>query len=230
MNFINKIKRLRKAIRWIIASTPLRSQFGYCAENAVIHYPIRIYNPKGLYLYENTSLAHDILVINTSKEKVIIKRNSVVAAKTTFVTNNHVSTVSVPIFLLHTNDISKDIIVEEECWIGTGAIILAGSRLGRGCIVGAGCIVNKDVPPYAVVVGCPARIIAVKFSIAQIIEHEKALYSEKERFSSDYLQKLFDTFFKGKKIYGTSDGIDKNALELIEKKKKRIHYIEPNLK
>ena len=217
------------AIKWIVASTPLRSQFGYCAKNAIIRYPIKIYNPKGLFVYENTSLAHDILIINSSKEKVIVKRNSVIAARTTFVTNNHISIVSIPLFLLHTNDISEDIIVEEDCWIGTGAIILAGAHLGRGSIVGAGSIVTKDIPPYAVVAGNPAKIIAVKFSIPQIIEHEKALYSEKERFSIDYLQKIFHTYYEGKKIYGTSEGIDQNALELIEEKKKRIHYIEPTL-
>lgn len=229
MDFFNKIKRLRMAIKWIVASTPLRSQFGYCAKNAIIRYPIKIYNPNGLFVYENTSLAHDILIINSSKEKVIVKRNSVIAARTTFVTNNHISIVSIPLFLLHTNDISEDIIVEEDCWIGTGAIILAGAHLGRGSIVGAGSIVTKDIPPYAVVAGNPAKIIAVKFSIPQIIEHEKALYSEKERFSIDYLQKLFHTYYEGKKIYGTSEGIDQNALELIEEKKKRIHYIEPTL-
>ena len=227
MNFINKVKRLRKAIRWIIACTPLRSQFGYCAENAKLHYPIRIYNPKGLFLYENTSLAHDIIIINTSNEKVIIKRNTVIAARTTIVTNNHISTVSIPFFLLHINDVSKDIIIEEDCWVGTGVILLAGTHLGRGCIVGAGSVINKEIPPYAVVAGCPAKIIAVKFSISQIIEHEKALYSEKERFSYDYLQKLFNTYFEGKKTYGTSNGIDEQALELIEKAKQRIHYIDP---
>jgi len=230
MQLINKIKRLRLTIRWAIACTPLRSQLGYCAENAIFSYPITIYNPRGLFLYENTKLLQGSTIINTKKEKVIIKKNTVVAARSTFVTNNHVSTVSIPQFLLgqsHINDKSGDIIVEEDCWIGTGVIILAGVHIGRGSIIGAGSIVNKDVPPYAVVVGCPAKIIAAKFSISQIIEHEKALYPEDEKLSLDKLNKLFKTYYEGKKIYGTSEGINEETNNLIQQLKRQLHYVEP---
>lgn len=63
--------------------------------------------------------------------------------------------------------------IEEDVWIGFGAIILAGAHLGRGCVVGAGTIVNKEVPPYSIVVGPTAKIIKKKFTIEQILEHEK---------------------------------------------------------
>lgn len=229
MRLINKIKRLRLAIRWAIACTPLRSQFGYCAENTIFAYPIIIYYPKGLFLYENTKLLQGSTIINTKKEKVIIKKNTVVAAHSTFVTNNHVSTVTIPQFLLgqsHINDKSGDIIIEEDCWIGTSVIILAGVHVGRGSIIGAGSIVTKDVPPYAIVVGCPAKIIAVKFSISQIIEHEKTIYPEKERLSCEYLNELFKTYYEGKKIYGTSEGINEETNHLIQQIKHELNYIE----
>ena len=53
----------------------------------------------------------------------------------------------------------KDIIVEEDCWIGGNAVILPGVRVGRGSTVGAGSVVTRDVPPFHVVAGNPARII-----------------------------------------------------------------------
>ncbi len=232
MNFINKLKRLRKAIKWAIACTPLRSQLGFCAENAIFGYPMTIYNPKGLFLYENVKLLQFSCIINSKHENVIIKKYTSIAAHSTFVTNNHVSTVSIPQFLLgqsHINDKSGDIIVNEDCWIGTGVIILAGVNLGRGSVVGAGSVVTKDIPPYAVVAGNPAKILSVKFSIPQIIEHEKALYPEKERFSLEYLQNLFDTYFEGKKVYGKSKDLDEKAIEAINIVKQKIHYIEPTL-
>ena len=232
MNIFNKINRLRKAIRWMIASTPLRSQLGFCAENAIFGYPMTIYKPKGLFLYENVKLHQFSCIINSKHEKVIIKKYSEIAAHSTFVTNNHISTVTIPQFLLgqsHINDKSRDIIVNEDCWIGTGVIVLAGVNVGRGSVIGAGSIVTKDIPPYAVVAGCPAKILAVKFSIPQIIEHEKALYPEKERFSLEYLHDLFETYFEGKKVFGTSDGIDKQAIETINKVKQQLHYIEPSI-
>jgi maltose O-acetyltransferase len=47
--------------------------------------------------------------------------------------------------------------IEQDAWIGTRAVILKGVRIGRGAIVGAGAVVSKDVPPFAVVGGAPAR-------------------------------------------------------------------------
>lgn len=51
------------------------------------------------------------------------------------------------------------VIIGDDVWIGTRAIILPGVTIGRGAIVGAGAIVTKDVPEYAIVGGNPARII-----------------------------------------------------------------------
>ena len=49
--------------------------------------------------------------------------------------------------------------IEDDCWIGAGVIILQGVTIGKGAVVGAGSIVTKDVEPYSVVVGNPARKI-----------------------------------------------------------------------
>lgn len=56
------------------------------------------------------------------------------------------------------------IIVEDEVWIGYRAIIMSGVTLSKGSIVAAGSVVTKDVPPYAIVGGNPARIIKYRFS------------------------------------------------------------------
>ena len=50
-------------------------------------------------------------------------------------------------------------VMEDDVWIGRGAVILPGVRVGKGSIVGAGAVVTKDVPPRSVVSGAPARII-----------------------------------------------------------------------
>lgn len=55
--------------------------------------------------------------------------------------------------------ISLDIFIEDDVWIGANAVILGGVHIGRGAIVGAGAVVTKDVPSYAVSVGVPAKII-----------------------------------------------------------------------
>ena len=53
----------------------------------------------------------------------------------------------------------EEILIKKGAWIGAGATILAGITIGKYAIVGAGAIVTKDVPDYAVVVGTPAKVI-----------------------------------------------------------------------
>ncbi|WP_193553970.1 acyltransferase [Rufibacter latericius] len=52
-----------------------------------------------------------------------------------------------------------EIVIEDECWIGANAVITAGVRIGKHSVVAAGSVVTKDVPPYSVVGGNPARIL-----------------------------------------------------------------------
>ena len=53
----------------------------------------------------------------------------------------------------------KPIKIGCHCWIGTNAIVLKGVRVGNGAVIAAGAVVTKDVPPYTVVAGSPARVI-----------------------------------------------------------------------
>lgn len=50
-----------------------------------------------------------------------------------------------------------------DVWIGQGAMIKSGVRIGVGAVIGAGAVVTKDIPPYAVAVGCPSRVIRQRF-------------------------------------------------------------------
>lgn len=57
------------------------------------------------------------------------------------------------------HELSKPVIVEDNVWVGFDAVILPGATLGRGCIVGSRTVISESVPPYAVIVGSPARIV-----------------------------------------------------------------------
>ena len=54
---------------------------------------------------------------------------------------------------------SKPVIIEDDAWLGTRAIVLPGVHIGRGAVVGAGSVVTEDVPAWSVVAGNPARIV-----------------------------------------------------------------------
>ena len=53
----------------------------------------------------------------------------------------------------------RPVVIGDDCWIGSRVTIMPGVTLGHGCVVGAGPVVTRDVPPYAVVAGVPARVV-----------------------------------------------------------------------
>jgi chloramphenicol O-acetyltransferase type B len=66
-----------------------------------------------------------------------------------------------------------NVIIEHDVWIGRSATILSGVTLGTGCVIGANAVVSKDIPPYAIAVGNPAKIVRKRFSddvIARLLE------------------------------------------------------------
>ena len=67
------------------------------------------------------------------------------------------------------------IVIEDDVWIGFGAIILSGVTVGRGSVIGAGAIIAKDIPPYSVVVAHRSEVLKRRFSEAEIKVHEAAL-------------------------------------------------------
>ena len=54
---------------------------------------------------------------------------------------------------------AEGIVIEDGAWIGAGAIILDGVRIGRNGVIGAGSVVTRDVPDYGIAIGAPAEIV-----------------------------------------------------------------------
>ncbi|MGZ3774654.1 MAG: CatB-related O-acetyltransferase [Bdellovibrio sp.] len=69
-------------------------------------------------------------------------------------------------------------VIEDDVWIGTKATIRRGVRVGRGAVIGSHAVVLEDVPPYAIVVGTPAKILKYRLSSEQISKLEQTKYWE----------------------------------------------------
>lgn len=193
-------------------------KLGYKSPNTMFWGPSVIIGSRNVFLYDYTRLQGNHTILSYSA-KFVMKKYSGASIGLTVVTGNHTPTVGIPQYLLgpsHVNDKERDVIVEEDVWIGTGVTLLAGAHLGRGSIIGAKSVITEKsvVPPYAVVVGCPSRIVATKFTIEQILKHEEKLYVPEERYSKEELEEIFQKYFEGKK----SMGVDYNLSGAEEEK------------
>lgn len=116
---------------------------------------------------------------------------------------NHISTFpfkTICLGCMEGEAVSKgDIIVEDDVWIGYGAVILSGVTIGQGAVIAAGSVVTENVEPYAIVGGVPARLIRYRFNKELIQRLIKIDYSKlsgntiKEHISDLYVNVESDT-------------------------------------
>nr|WP_034919495.1 CatB-related O-acetyltransferase [Gillisia sp. CAL575] len=72
--------------------------------------------------------------------------------------------------------LDSKVIIEDDVWIGYGAIVMSGVRIAKGAIIASGSVVVKDIEPYSIVGGNPARFIKKRFSDEEIELHESKIY------------------------------------------------------
>lgn len=175
-----------------------KSCLGYCGKNVDLRLDR---NPGALsrvYMYDNTNIYHGFRFVSVTG-KFIMMKNSGSAAGLTVITGNHQRQLGVflkDITGSHDNDIEKDIIVEDDVWLGANVTLLSGAYIGRGAIIGAGSVVRTKVPPYSIVTGNPAKVMGFSFTPKEILEHEALLYPESERLSEELLEKNYQRYYK----------------------------------
>lgn len=176
-----------------------RHKFGYCAKSCVITPPVVFGNCRNIFLYENTTI-NAFSWISATNAKFIVKANCSIAERLTVHTGNHAYIVGKFITEINENNkpdgFDKDVIVENDVWIGCNVTLLSGVTIGRGSIIAAGSVVNKSVPPYSIVGGIPAQFIKFKWTIDEILKHESALYPDEECYSLEELKNLFEKYAK----------------------------------
>lgn len=132
--------------------------------------------------------------------KLIIGNFCSIAPRVSFIVSadhytNHISTFPFKVKLLGEKQegVSKgDIIVDDDVWIGYGATIMSGVHIGQGAVIAAGAVVTKDVPPYAIVGGVPAKVIKYRFEPEMIEELLKVDYS---KLTKEDIEKHIDDLY-----------------------------------
>lgn len=180
-----------------------RDDYGLIAPTAYLALDTILLSKQNLYMEENTCI-RGAMILNP-RSKFIMRRRSFASYNLCVCPGNHMvvrgmwkyevtDKVKNQVDIEHHYD--KDIIVDEDVWMGINVTLLNGVHIGRGCIVGAGCVVSNDIPPYSVVVGNPARVVKFVFTPEEIVEHEAKLYPLEKRIPLKTLRSNYEEWKK----------------------------------
>jgi len=171
-------------------------QFKECGQGVFIDRPIYINFPDRVILKDRVHIFRDTMI--NSRGGLYIGQNTGISNKCVILTDQHryIDSVNIPF----DNVIElKPVIIRDFVWIGIGVMILPGVEIGEGAIIGMGSVVSRDVPPMAIMLGNPARIIghrskdhfeackaAGKFQNIIISKHEESLlYMHRIKFEKE---------------------------------------------
>ena len=178
---------------------PNNAKFGYLGANACVQTPASLVGAENMFFDDNVSVGPDS-IIYSPHTKLHIKRNSYTGPRLFISTGNHYSKVGSFSRLLTYEDtvndgvkLNWDVTIDEDVWIGANVSVLC-QHIGRGAIIAAGAVVKDDVPAYSVWGGVKAHFLKFRFTIDEIMQHEKALYNEEERFTREELESLFNKY------------------------------------
>jgi len=137
------------------------------------------YCGKNLFIRKNSIVIGNYVYIGTnahlSVKKLIIEDFVMLASNVSIIGGDHnFLNIGTPTIFSGRGD-EKEVLLQKDAWIGHGSIIMHGVTIGEGAIVASGSLVTKDVKPYSIVAGIPAKLLRMRFSNDEIIEHRKSL-------------------------------------------------------
>ena len=169
MNLIKKIK---------IASSSLYKEIILSLPDAFSKYRVHYYNNRGCNIHKSVMLSPNVRItgkfemgegssiaqncsIGGESAGVFIGKNVMIAPNVVIIAFNHgFDNLDIP--MVKQKNTEAPVIIEDNVWIASNCTIGEGVKIGKGSIIGANSFVNKDVPPFSIVGGVPAKLIRVR--------------------------------------------------------------------
>ena len=160
MNLFKSFRRLASHVYHVMKERPYYPNVhptARLASDAIVS------SPKDLYMGEDTSIPSGAVIMNGDNGRFIMKKWSFSSIDLIVACGNHMPVVGMPLIKVTDaikdkldigHKYSRDVIVEEDVWIGARVILLAGAHVCRGAIIAAGAVVSGCVPAYSVWGGC----------------------------------------------------------------------------
>jgi maltose O-acetyltransferase len=146
----------RKLLRWLGAHHP---------DNRTRQIFFRL---TGVHIGEGTNITPGLIVNDGYSGLCRIGNRVSIATNVTLVvdSNPNNSRLALQPYVQEQLVKTAPVVIEDDVWLGTNAVVLPGVRVGRGAVVGAGAVVTRDVPPFSVVAGVPAHVIRTLTPVA----------------------------------------------------------------
>ncbi len=124
---------------------------------ARIHATASIRNAQNIYVGYNSHINHNCCIWADGNSRIVLGDNLLMGPGVKMFSSNHGTESGEPMTFQKRKE--ADIIIGDDVWIGANSIILAGVEIGKGAIIAAGSVVTRNIPPYVIVGGVPAKVI-----------------------------------------------------------------------
>lgn len=139
----------------------------------------KFFDPNKVHVGKHTYGTINVYMFGNSQEKLKIRSYCSIGPEVNFILSGEHKYDCLSTYPTH--EISMcggarckgPIVIEDDCWIGFGATVLSGVKIGQGSIIGAGCVIANNVEPYSIMVGNPANCIRKRFNkelIGELLE------------------------------------------------------------
>ncbi|MDD4357574.1 MAG: acyltransferase [Smithellaceae bacterium] len=166
---------IRELLRKLIYARLFKRLKGYGA-NIILSRGGVVHRPEELELGNNVAIARNFHI---SARSMKIGNNVFIGPNFVAECDDHVfDRVGVTIFSVGEIRNIAPIIIEDDVWIGANVTLLKGVTVSEGCIIGAGSVVTKTMPPYSICFGVPCRPVKLRFKAFDLGEHLKKVESK----------------------------------------------------
>lgn len=132
-----------------------------------------VINPQEVTIGDNVFISE---CFHISAHSFKIGRDVIIGPRLTAICNNHIfNRVGQTVHEYANDKTYKPIEIESDSWLGANVTLLPGVKVGQGCIVGAGSVVTKTLPPYTICVGMPCKPIKTRFTEDDLKKHLQML-------------------------------------------------------
>lgn len=163
----------------------IKHSLGKCGKDVRIGRGFRAFGIHNIEIGDNVYIGEQALIMTTGA-RVKISDHVMFGPRVTIISENHRTDV-VGKYMTEIKALEKrpeddrDIIFEGDNWIGANALVLAGVTIGRGSVVAGGAVVTRNIPPFSIWGGVPARCISSRFNDKELEEHLNIIKCRNEK-------------------------------------------------